>query len=705
MIKITKVNNLSKDGGPMKASLLTRRLITLVFVLSLLALNVSQVSADTVQITSLSTTTLARSGRLRIFGSGFGTDGQVLIDGQPAPIADWADTLIVAYVPETARLAAVTVQVITPGGNSNTVNLTVTTRQSNGRVKWRFQHSDMYTVVRPAVGPDGTVYIVDVGYHLYALSPDGALKWIVRGAGAKGLAVGADGTIYTGSESSIKAFNPNGTPKWTFVQNPMAFILLGPNVGPDGNIYAVATEGIGIFSLTPAGALRWTQPETYDRRIVDYQEVVFGPNGANQQMYFLANNHLKALRLDGSLVFSNPATGNQPATGPDGTVYATYTALGAYTPAGSVKWSFTGAINNAATAPDVGPDGVVYFVHNLGTLYAVNPNGSQRWSVVTSEVMEDPIVSPSNAILAMGGIPTYGMSGFFKAVSTTTHNELWRVTLAPENGGNLVPDSRPRFTADGQTLYITAQILGGDQSNLYGYVYAIDAAGTITPPPTPGSTNTPVINTPVPPKQTNTPIINTPVPSTPTNTPVSLTPTSTPAGGTNTGFLSPSANAAQTSDAGDNNGYQTSPASAYANDSSFTIDTHSGTNKSTSCTDNGKDKHQFYNYNLNLPASAVIQGIRVRLDARADGTGGSPKICVQLSWDGGITWTAARSTTALSTTEATYTLGSLSDTWGRTWSAGDFNNANFRLRVIDVAGNPNRDFFLDHIAVNVTYGP
>ena len=690
----------------MKPNRLRSQLMKLVFVLILLALNFSPVSAATVQINSLSATTLARSGRLRIFGTGFGTDGQVLVDGQPSPIADWTDTLIVAYVPETARLAQVTVQVITSGGSSNTVSLTVTTRQSNDRVKWRFQHSGMYTVVRPAVGPDGTVYVVDVDYHLYALSPDGALKWIVRGAGAKGLSVGADGTVYTGSESAIKAFNPNGTLKWTFVQNPMAFILLGPNVGPDGNIYAVATEGIGIFSLTPAGVLRWTQPEAYDRRIVDYQEVVFGPNGANQQMYFLANNHLKGLRLDGNPVFTITSTGNQPATGPDGTVYSTYTALGAYTPAGNVKWSFTGAVNNAATAPDVGPDGVVYFVHNLSTLYAVNPNGSQRWSVVTSEVMEDPIVSPLNSMVAMGGIPTYGMSGFFKAVSTASHNELWRVTLAPENGGNLVPDSRPRFTPDGQTLYITAQILGGDQSNLYGYIYAIDAAGTSTPPsPTPGPSNTPIVNTPVPPKTTNTPIINTPVLPTSTNTPISPIPTNTSAAGTSTGFLSPSANAAQASGAGDNNGYQTSPANAYGNDSLVATDPDSGTNKSASCTDNGKDKHNYFNYNLNIPVTAVIRGIQVRLDARADAPSGSPKICVQLSSDGGITWTTVKSTPTLSTTEATYILGGTSDTWGRTWSAGNFNNASFRVRVINVASIPSLDFLLDYVAVNVTYQP
>ena len=528
----------------------------------------------------------------------------------------------------------------------------------------------------------------------------------MRGAGSKGLAVGSDGTVYTGSESNIMAFNPNGTLKWNFEQNPMAFILLGPNVGPDGNIYAVSTEGIGIFSLTPAGVLRWTQPEAYDRRIVDYQEVVFGPNGVNQQMYFLANNHLKALRLDGSLVFTNPATGNQPAIGPDGTVYATYTALGAYTPAGSVKWSFSGVINNAATAPDVGPDGVVYFVHNLGTLYAVNPNGTERWRVVTSEVMEDPIVSPLNSMIAIGGIPTYGMPGFFKAVSTTTHNELWRVTLSPENGGNLVPDSRPRFAPDGGTFYITAQILGGDESNQYGYVYAIDTAGTTPPTPTPEQTNTPITNTPIPPKTTNTPVPITPTDTPIINTPIPATPTNTPAAGTvETGFLSPSANSAQTSSAGDNNGYETSPANAYANDSSVASDASSGTNKNTSCTSNGKDKHYYYNHNLNLPATAVIQGIQVRVDARADGTGGSPNICMQLSWDGGTTWTRAKSTTTLGTTEATYILGSTSDKWGRTWTAGNFNNANFRIRVIDVASNASRDFFLDYIAVNVTYQP
>lgn len=192
---------------------------------------------------------------------------------------------------------------------------------------------------------------------------------------------------------------------------------------------------------------------------------------------------------------------------------------------------------------------------------------------------------------------------------------------------------------------------------------------------------------------------------TPTNTGIPPTATNTPAPPTSTGYLSPSGQAAQTSTAGDNNGYETNPGNAFVYDGIVATDLNSGTNKNSSCTNNGKDKHHFFNYNFNLPPTAVVQGIQVRLDARADSASNNPKICVRISWDGGTTWTTAKQTTTLTTTEATYTLGSTSDLWGRTWALSNFSNANFRLRVIDVAGNVNRDFFLDYVAVNVTYQP
>jgi hypothetical protein len=171
----------------------------------------------------------------------------------------------------------------------------------------------------------------------------------------------------------------------------------------------------------------------------------------------------------------------------------------------------------------------------------------------------------------------------------------------------------------------------------------------------------------------------------------------------NTGLLNPSANAAQTSNAGDNNGFQTNPSNAHANDGLFAVDTNSGTSSSTSCTNNNKDKHLYRDYNVTLPVGATINGIEVRLDARADSTNGAPRMCVQLSWNGGTTWTAAKTSANLTTGEATYMLGGAADTWGRTWSAGDFSNVNFRVRIINVASNTSRDFSLDWVAVRVTY--
>lgn len=170
------------------------------------------------QITALSATTLERSGYLEISGTNFGTDGSVLIDGLAAPVADWQSTKIVAYVPEAAQLASVPVQVRnTLGEMSNTLNLTVTARQPEGKVNWRFRQDGPYSKVRPVIGPDGTIYSIDAFSHLYALTPDGGLKWVVRGAGTKAVAVGPDGSVYTASESDIKAFNPDGSSKWTYV--------------------------------------------------------------------------------------------------------------------------------------------------------------------------------------------------------------------------------------------------------------------------------------------------------------------------------------------------------------------------------------------------------------------------------------------------------------------------------------------------------
>lgn len=166
-------------------------------------------------------------------------------------------------------------------------------------------------------------------------------------------------------------------------------------------------------------------------------------------------------------------------------------------------------------------------------------------------------------------------------------------------------------------------------------------------------------------------------------------------------FNSPSANAADSG--GDGNGYQTNATNAYANDGNLAVDTNSGSNTGTNCTGADKDKHRFYDFGFAVPSGATINGIEVNLSAKADNTTGTPKICVQLSWDGGTTWTAAKTSNNLTTSLASYTLGGAADTWGRTWSYSNFTDANFRMRIINVASNTSRDFSLDWVGAKVYY--
>ncbi|MGI8819826.1 MAG: dockerin type I domain-containing protein [Chthoniobacterales bacterium] len=439
-------------------------------------------------ITGLSDPAAPRSGYLEILGSNFGTDGVVAIDGLAAPVADWQDSKIVAYVPETARVGPDTVQVTnTSGQPSNVVNLGVTLRQANGRVNWRFRQNGPYSQVRPVIGPDGTIYTVDVFFHLYALTPDGALKWVVRGAGNKGVAVGADGGIYVGSEDSVKAFTPDGSLRWTYVLNPRALFFVGLSVGPDGNLYAVATEGPGTLSLTPQGTLRWAHPETYDNRPpVDYGEIVFGPNGSTSQLYFYANNHLRAYRLDGTLVFTIDGQFGQPAVAGNGSIHGPFSA---YSPAnGSVLWTFQSNFPyNVSSPPTIGADGSHYFLQNTIRLFALNPNGSERWLSTLDGTFGGAIVDPANSQLILGSRTTLDNAGYIISASTTDGHESWRVTLPLEDptvwnpalgmyGFNQSTDTRARFRPDGSAAYMITFTATGDNNTSKSFVYSLNTA-------------------------------------------------------------------------------------------------------------------------------------------------------------------------------------------------------------------------------------
>jgi hypothetical protein len=102
---------------------------------------------------------------------------------------------------------------------------------------------------------------------------------------------------------------------------------------------------------------------------------------------------------------------------------------------------------------------------------------------------------------------------------------------------------------------------------------------------------------------------------------------------------------------------------------------------------------------------STISGIEVRLDWWLDSTSGTNSMSVELSWDGGTSWTAAKTDSTETRSEHTVVLGGGTDTWGRSWTAADLSDANFRVRLTSNSTNANRDFYLDWVPINVYYAP
>ena len=367
------------------------------------------------------------------------------------------------------------------------------------RIKWRLKLDGDYSLHSPGVGADGTVYVSVSSGKLYAVAPNGTVRWIFfagNGGGAVDgpVSVGPDGTIYVagavldpggnGSVGAIHALTPAGTVKWTF-KNTGQLIMAGPNVGPDGNIYAVTSlGGIGLFSLTPAGQLRFSVPGFSDRGALG-TSIAFGSN----QLYFafdgtgVTQPSLFGYTLNGVRRFQAPFSHNnaRPVVGPNGNVVLeTFPGnvglgLSAYSPAGTLLWRFSSF--NTMEHPDVGPDNFIYSVRNLSTLFSLTPAGAERWKFIDTVIMFEPRVRPQNDLLFMGGRITYGAPGLFQAVRTDGA-PLWRVNLPTEPGfapyGQLVPMTRPVFSPDGNTGYGVTDVAGDGTTNLYCFLYAID---------------------------------------------------------------------------------------------------------------------------------------------------------------------------------------------------------------------------------------
>ncbi|MEQ8189523.1 MAG: PQQ-binding-like beta-propeller repeat protein [Candidatus Eremiobacterota bacterium] len=126
---------------------------------------------------------------------------------------------------------------------------------SQGNQRWK-KTVYLPANVSPSIGNDGTVYICAES-TLFAFNPDGSLSWNYRIKGFRNLsgpAVTPDGTVYVSAGDFLYAMK-NGKEVWNF--NPEDNISKKPAIGKDGTIY-VSTDNGGLLALTADGKLKWS---------------------------------------------------------------------------------------------------------------------------------------------------------------------------------------------------------------------------------------------------------------------------------------------------------------------------------------------------------------------------------------------------------------------------------------------------------------
>ncbi|MEW6069241.1 MAG: PQQ-binding-like beta-propeller repeat protein, partial [Candidatus Thermoplasmatota archaeon] len=129
-----------------------------------------------------------------------------------------------------------------------------------GRLKWIYNmlnNATVSEVVDPIVRADGSVYAAAEN-NLYCINSAGNLIWNITTSGAiiYPPAIGWDGSIYVVDNTSmLYAINPNGTMFWSYSGARGA-----PVVDSDGNIYFI-TGGLVLYivSLDMYGNFRWSQ--------------------------------------------------------------------------------------------------------------------------------------------------------------------------------------------------------------------------------------------------------------------------------------------------------------------------------------------------------------------------------------------------------------------------------------------------------------
>ncbi len=209
------------------------------------------------------------------------------------------------------------------------------------------------------VSADGqTLYAGTGGEQLAAFSTkDGSQLWSTAlGGGIPGApALGEDGTVYVGTtEGMLFAIAPDGSVRWRY--NAGGWVRTAPTAS-GGVIYA-ATDGGAVIALNGDGSQRW-------RAELGKQQATGLARASNGTLFVaLADGTLHAVSADGAPIWSKPLGKGRPTApviGPNGRIFvgADNGNLYAVTPDGATVNTFE-FHTQIKTAPLIGTDGAVY---------------------------------------------------------------------------------------------------------------------------------------------------------------------------------------------------------------------------------------------------------------------------------------------------------------------------------------------------------
>lgn len=157
----------------------------------------------------------------------------------------------------------------------------------------------------PALGADGTLYVVDAEAGLSALAPDGTTLWRFSSQGRRGTSgpiVGPDGTIYYTRVDRVQAVNRDGSERWISPGVEGSTVELPPRLSPDGNLIFLSNS---VFLADSGAVAAVSVPIRDDLRFM----MPAYATGADGNTYLLAGNNAIRWHLEnGQAVTDNMVT-------------------------------------------------------------------------------------------------------------------------------------------------------------------------------------------------------------------------------------------------------------------------------------------------------------------------------------------------------------------------------------------------------------